>query len=103
MVCVEIDTNQYPISADLGSRPHRRLTAIRLRRTPPAECQAKQSNGTSVGHHAKHGAPRNQMLAHLVDRLSCASPNSGQTISWRTTRVRPEVRRASVPGAVPGG
>src|SRR4051794_21981021 len=73
MVCVEIDTNQYPISADLGYRPHHRLTTTGLRRTPPAECQAKQSNGTSVGPHAKHGAHRTKCLpTWLIDYRALA-------------------------------
>src|SRR4051812_10241657 len=88
LTCPEIDTNQYPISADLGSPPHHRLTATRLRRTPPAECRAKQSNGTSMGHHAKHDAPPNQMLAHLVDGPTFEAWTMLAAMAQVTMRVR---------------
>lgn len=56
--CQEIDTNQYPISADLGSRPHFSLTVTRLRRAPRQSVRLSEAAGLSVGHHSKRGAPR---------------------------------------------
>jgi site-specific DNA recombinase len=39
--CPGIDTNQYPISADLGSRSYSSLAAPRLRRAPPTGRRTK--------------------------------------------------------------
>ena len=61
-VCPEIDTNQYPISADLGSRPHRSLTATRLRRTPRQTVEPSKAAETSVGHHASTASHRTKCL-----------------------------------------
>ena len=44
-VCPEIDTNQYPISADLGSRPHCRLN----------RCTSTPSPGRVSGHDQPSG------------------------------------------------
>jgi hypothetical protein len=67
-VCPEIDTNQYPISADLGPRPYFSLTALRLRRTPPKERQTKvKQRDYPVRHHAKQArCPTELNAGHQV-------------------------------------